>query len=181
MSLKNTLGSLNADLGCKWHCSGNDAFGTLLALQLLLHPADTQIPVVRPIKRNPTRTPGGGVNTTLGVGHLTPSPRSPRGAPLPPSRLMSGYSENFEAPAQGSLQQGNATRRTPGHSTRQLQQVEPRTSPVGGDALAKASNEAAKADVHGALRTNGRSSKRNSLVPVEVFRMGANRLSQLVG
>ncbi|KAF8515802.1 hypothetical protein BU17DRAFT_6856, partial [Hysterangium stoloniferum] len=36
LSLSGTLRSLlHADLGCRWHCSGNDAFGTLLALQSL--------------------------------------------------------------------------------------------------------------------------------------------------
>ncbi|KAF8572655.1 hypothetical protein K439DRAFT_1283613, partial [Ramaria rubella] len=36
LSLKNALRSLSAELGCTWHCSGNDAFGALLLLQLLL-------------------------------------------------------------------------------------------------------------------------------------------------
>ncbi|KAF8586075.1 hypothetical protein K439DRAFT_982135 [Ramaria rubella] len=35
LSLKNALRSLSEELGCTWHCSGNNAFGALPPLQLL--------------------------------------------------------------------------------------------------------------------------------------------------
>jgi hypothetical protein len=177
LSLKNTLRSLNADLGCTWHCSGNDAFGTLLALQLLLQPEDTQVPVARPVKRSARHnpTPGMTINTTLGPGYLTPTSRSP-GA-LSPSRLTSGYMEESEAPTHGRSQQGNERVRSLGRGIRQAQQMHTRSSFIKDGSTT--ANEGSDTEMQGRPRTGGRVSKRSSLVPIEVLRLGANRLSQI--
>ncbi|THH26577.1 hypothetical protein EUX98_g7612 [Antrodiella citrinella] len=66
LSLTNLLVSLGVDIQCQMHNSGNDAFMTLLALQLLLDPHRTKIPSTRGrpmqpnmvIPRTASRSPG---------------------------------------------------------------------------------------------------------------------------
>lgn len=66
LSLANMLLSIGANVQCTMHNAGNDAFMTLLALQLLLEPENTKIPVIRgrnphtaTMIRNPSRSPAG--------------------------------------------------------------------------------------------------------------------------
>lgn len=63
LSLLALLQSLSIDVQCALHNSGNDAFMALLALQMLLSPEDTKVPVMRgrsiqqTIMRNASRSP----------------------------------------------------------------------------------------------------------------------------
>ena len=177
LSLKNILGSLNADIGCTWHCSGNDAFGMLLALQLLLQPENTQIPVVKPIKRSPTQNPLQGltVNTTLGSGYITPTSRSPIGAVPTLPRPITAYFEYPEAPSRGYGQQGSGQRRSPGRGTPQPQQPEARSPFLRGGALSIPVNDATQAGAQDSFRTGVRTSNRS---PIEVLRLGGSRIIQ---
>lgn len=69
LSLTNLLLSLGVDIQCQMHNSGNDAFMTLLALQLLMDPHNTKIPSTRGramqpgmmIPRTSSKSPGPGV------------------------------------------------------------------------------------------------------------------------
>ena len=69
LSLMNLLLSLGVDIQCQMHNSGNDAYMTLLALQLLLDPHNTKIPSMRGrathpgmmISRATSRSPAPGV------------------------------------------------------------------------------------------------------------------------
>jgi hypothetical protein len=47
LSLENLLRSLNADVPCARHNAGNDAFMSLVALQLLLDPENTKLPTIK--------------------------------------------------------------------------------------------------------------------------------------
>ncbi|EMD42261.1 hypothetical protein CERSUDRAFT_110792 [Gelatoporia subvermispora B] len=64
LSLSNLLKSLGVDIQCALHNSGNDAMMVLLALQLLLDPANTRVPLPkgangRMMNRSPSWSPGG--------------------------------------------------------------------------------------------------------------------------
>ena len=116
LSLSNTLRSLDADLGCKWHCSGNDAFGALLAFQLLMDPEGTQLPTPKLNGHSTNRSPGSSVQicTNLGTGPVKPVLLNPNTALLAPPPPISGYFEDFEAFAQRHGQ-----RRSSGRGTKQ--------------------------------------------------------------
>jgi len=102
LSLTNLLLSLGVDIQCQMHNSGNDAFMTLLALQLLMDPQHTKIPTTRGrnmqsgmmIHRSSSRSPAPGVPmmalsssmpgmTMPFLGYL--SPVAPTGFPSPVS------------------------------------------------------------------------------------------------
>jgi hypothetical protein len=176
LSLKKTLHSLNADLGCVWHCSGNDAFGTLLALQLLLHPENTPIPVVR-INRSVTHspTPGPTINPNIGAGYRAPTPRSPSRTAITAPRPITGYSEDLETLGQMSTQLGSGRPRSPTRGARPLQ---PPSSFVGRGAASVTTNDTTRVDVQEDVATGRHVSKRNSLGPLEMLRMRGIRLSR---
>lgn len=178
LSLKNTLRSLNADLGCTWHCSGNDAFGTLLTLQLLLQPEDTQVPVVGTVQksRRHNSAPGININTSLGSGYLTPTSRSPGGPALASPILRCGYVEEPETLTHGRSQQAIEPCRRIGRGIRQEQQLRVRSSFTRDGTNSTTVSGGTKMDVQRDLLTDRRVSHRSSM---EVLRLGANRLEQL--
>lgn len=65
LSLTNLLKSLGVDIQCAMHNSGNDAVMLLLALQLLLDPSNTRVPLPKgangrmPMNRSPSWSPAG--------------------------------------------------------------------------------------------------------------------------
>lgn len=170
LSLQNMLRSLNADIGCTWHCSGNDAFGTLLALQLLLQPENTQIPVIEPVKRT-LQGRGLTIKTSFGSGYLTPSSRSPIGASSPLPRQTGAYLGSLETLSPEKSQQGSSHRKSSGRSTPQPQQIEIRSPLLRESALSVTITDANQTNVQEG-RTAGHNSKRNSVGPVELFRIG---------
>ncbi|KAF8514283.1 hypothetical protein JB92DRAFT_2919913 [Gautieria morchelliformis] len=176
LSLRKTLYSLNADLGCAWHCSGNDAFGTLLALQLLLQPENTPIPVVR-TKRSATHspTPGFTINPNIGAGYRTLPSRSLSRAGITTPRPGTGDSEDLETHAQGLTQLGSGRPQSPKRGARPLH---PPSSFAGGGAASVVTNDATRAGIQGGPATGGRVSKRTSFGPLDVLRLGGFRLSR---
>ena len=97
LSLTNLLLSLGVDIQCQLHNAGNDAFMTLLALQLLLEPHNTQLPSMRGrptqpgmmIPRTTTRSPAPGV-PMIAVSASMPG-ISPYGGMLSPAMPAFGF------------------------------------------------------------------------------------------
>lgn len=127
LSLTNLLLSLGVDIQCQMHNAGNDAFMTLLALQLLLDPHNTKIPVTRAIPMPPpmlipraaSRSPGPGV-PMIAVSPSIPglSPWMPAGFASPalssspdPDVVTSRRSSGYFPPAQPLASSMNGRRR----------------------------------------------------------------------
>ena len=113
ISLASLFRSLGVDIQCTFHNSGNDAFLSLLALQLLLDKDNTRVPQMRgkSSSKNSTRA----VNRThsgnpplLPVASVLPMMMQPQ---LSPNSLTAGYSMNAYLDNESGMM-----RRTPGHS-----------------------------------------------------------------
>jgi hypothetical protein len=116
ISLATVFRSLSVDVQCTFHNSGNDAFFSLLALQLLLDKDNTRIPQMRGRATNMHSMASSGSRSpapilAVPVPMATPYPMSPS-PQLLPNALAANYSMN----AYLDNDFGVAIRRSPGHS-----------------------------------------------------------------
>lgn len=116
ISLATVFRSLLVDIQCTFHNSGNDAFFSLLALQLLLDKDNTKIPQMRGRPTNRNNMSGSGSRSpapmmVVPVPMATPYPMSPS-----PQLLPNAMAANYSMNAYLDNEFGAAMRRNPGHS-----------------------------------------------------------------
>lgn len=118
ISLAAVFRSLTIDIQCTFHNSGNDAFLSLLALQLLLDKDNTKLPNMRGravnrnniANRSGSRSPAFGIPPPISmpIGQFPIiAPQTPSPGTLTPTYSMNAYLDN---------EFGAAQRRQPGHS-----------------------------------------------------------------
>lgn len=118
LSLTNMLRSLGVNIQCTMHNSGNDAFMTLVGLQLLLDPENTKVPVPKAVRDMcPIGTPRSATRSPSGLPSITLAPTPPVGFPVGkrPSNSGSPSSQSPRTP-DGYFDQDFASVRSPGRS-----------------------------------------------------------------
>ena len=124
LSLDNLLRSLNTDIPCARHNAGNDAFLSLVALQLLLEPENTKLPTVkqrigRPGTLTSRQNSAGAVSAVSGVPMMAPLPlcSPPLTFPLPGYAQIPPAGANFDTTGEfGQMPRSPAAQRLP-HNT----------------------------------------------------------------
>ncbi|KAI0936891.1 hypothetical protein AcV5_004919 [Taiwanofungus camphoratus] len=118
LSLTNMLRSLGVNIQCTMHNSGNDAFMTLVGLQLLLDPENTKVPIPKAVRDMcPIGTPRSATRSPSGLPSITLAPTPPVGFPVGkrPSNSGSPSSQSPRTP-DGYFDQDFASVRSPGRS-----------------------------------------------------------------